>query len=577
MSDKKLIQIAANAVKAKLVNADRDAKLIVSELLSYEVEGAEHTDAFKKKRWDGRSTFFTFKEATFPAGFVNSVQAALIKRGYHVQLLVKKAPAPRGERHPKVDDFPIDPRYDYQDKSEDVVVKHKRVILQVATGGGKSRIAKKVAARIGRQTLFLTTRSVLMWQMQRAYAEMVKVNDTLGRQIGVMGDGTFKLNKGGINVGMVQTIAAKLAPTTVDAEAEKLVEAEATREQKEVDDLQRALRRSKTPLSEIKTEIDKLRARQVRNRTPENQIIDKAREKAERQMKARAQMIEFLQSVELIIAEEAHEAGSTSYYDIMQACTNAHYRVALTATPFMRPDGEANMRLMGCTGPIGIRISEKLLIDRGILAKPYFKYITCDYLAPKAGRRLHRTTKWQQAYKLGIVENRARNREIIKEALRGSKLGLRAMILVQHKAHGKTLRDALRKLGVRVEFIFGEHDQDRRDWAIDKLKKGELDVLIGSTILDVGVDVPAVDLVILAGGGKAEVALRQRIGRGLRAKKGKANVCFVIDFTDRWNSYLAEHATQRKRIVATTPGFAENIIPEGQDFDLSVLEKEKAA
>ncbi|MBH8434009.1 hypothetical protein I8Q59_09430, partial [Acinetobacter baumannii] len=43
-------------------------------------------------------------------------------------------------------------------------------------------------------------------------------------------------------------------------------------------------------------------------------------------------------------------------------------------------------------------------------------------------------------------------------------------------------------------------------------------------LLDGGVDVPAVGLIILAGGGKAEVALRQRIGRGLRAKKFGPNV-----------------------------------------------------
>lgn len=567
----KLVQIIANPVKAKLVHADKEAKLIVSEYLSYEVEGAEHMDAFKKKRWDGRSTFFSFRDATFPAGFVTAVQTELVKRGYKVNLALKQAPAPRGDRHPKVDTFPIDPRYEYQDKAEDRVVKHRRGILRVATGGGKSRIAKKITARIGRQMLFLTTRSVLMWQMQRAYKEMVEVNDILGKRVGVLGDGQFSPNPGGINVGMVQTIAAKLADTSVEAEVERLVEAEQAREDKAIDELKRTLRRSKMPAPDIAAALEKERERLVRNRMTEKQMIEKAQEKAARQKKARRDMLEFLRGVELIIAEEAHEAGSTSYYDIMQACTNAHYRVALTATPFMRNDAEANMRLMACTGPILIKVSEKELIDRGILAKPFFKFISSDYVAPKKGRRLHRSTKWQAAYRLGVVENIARNRDIIKEAVRGARMGLKAMVLVQHKAHGKTLRDALIKLGVKTDFIFGEHDQDRRDWALNRLKGGEIDVLIGSTILDVGVDVPAIDLVILAGGGKAEVSLRQRIGRGLRAKKDKPNVCFVVDFRDKDNLYLMEHAQQRYNIVANTPGFAENILADGEDFDFEGL------
>ncbi|WP_280141036.1 hypothetical protein [Methylobacterium sp. UNC378MF] len=42
----------------------------------------------------------------------------------------------------------------------------------------------------------------------------------------------------------------------------------------------------------------------------------------------------------------------------------------------------------------------------------------------------------------------------------------------------------------------------------------------------------------LAGGGKAEVALRQRIGRGARRKKTGANIFFVSDHSTGPNSRL---------------------------------------
>lgn len=97
-------------------------------------------------------------------------------------------------------------------------------------------------------------------------------------------------------------------------------------------------------------------------------------------------------------------------------------------------------------------------------------------------------------------------------------------------------------------------------------------MLIGSTILDVGVDVPAVGMVILAGGGKAEVALRQRIGRGLREKKnGLPNIALVVDFEDLGNNHLRDHARQRKAIIEATPGFREGILRPGEDFDYAVL------
>lgn len=83
---KKIIQVGYNPVTAKLYGADDDAKVIVSTLLSYHVDGYEHTDAFKCGRWDGRSNFFNWSSATFPRGFVDDVEKILMGRGYTVHL-----------------------------------------------------------------------------------------------------------------------------------------------------------------------------------------------------------------------------------------------------------------------------------------------------------------------------------------------------------------------------------------------------------------------------------------------------------------------------------------------------------
>jgi superfamily II DNA or RNA helicase len=92
-------------------------------------------------------------------------------------------------------------------------------------------------------------------------------------------------------------------------------------------------------------------------------------------------------------------------------------------------------------------------------------------------------------------------------------------------------------------------------------------VLIGSTIIDVGVDVPSLGMVILAGGGKAEVALRQRVGRGLREKKSGPNIALVCDFVDPGNKHTKGHSMTRRAIIEATPGFREGILPNGKDFD----------
>lgn len=487
-----ILRLAYNAVHAKLLDADPQLKREVASMLSFQVSGAEHSDAFKSHRWDGRSSFFDFPTCTFPAGFVHPVHSFLAKKGYRVQLVRKPMPEPLGpsvkECDATIDSFGGDARYQYQIETIERLERYGMMIARCATGAGKSRIARLAFARIKRPTLFLTTRSVLMYQMAESFEKLD------GRKVGIMGDGEFTPRKG-INCGMVQTIAARLKN-------------EATRQQ----------------------------------------------------------MLDILAIFELVILEEAHESGGNEYYEILTACKNAHYRLALTATPFMRADEEANMRLMAVAGPIGIEVTEKQLIDSGILATPHFKIVPTSPV-PK----VKRTSSWLRAYEYGIMKHEGRNAHIVFEVKRATALNLPAMVLIQRKEHGAILEKMMIAAGIRAKFIFGDNSQDERKLALKQLGNGELQCLIGSTILDVGVDVPSVGLVVLAGGGKAEVAHRQRIGRGLRAKKNGPNVCFIVDFEDTINSHLRDHAGQRENIIRTTPGFAERILPAGTDFDFKGL------
>ncbi|ELO1949071.1 ATP-dependent helicase, partial [Salmonella enterica] len=188
--------------------------------------------------------------------------------------------------------------------------------------------------------------------------------------------------------------------------------------------------------------------------------------------------------------------------------------------------------------------------------------------------RVGMSTAYQKAYQLGIVYNLGRNEAIVREALMYKSHGLNCMTLVRLKRHGQILMEMMKESGLKVDFIYGESNQTTRQAKLNSLAAGKIDVLIGSTILDVGVDVPSVGAVILGGGGKAEVEMRQRVGRGLRAKKNQANVCFITDFIDVSNKYLMSHSYERKHIIDTTPGFAEGVLPVGSTFDFTVLNRE---
>lgn len=564
---KQTVSIASNAVHAKLIEPTREMKLETQRVLSYLVAGSEHSAAFKSGGWDGRSSFFDFRTGSFPAGFVHFVSAHLRRKGYETRLIRKPFPEPLGPLNPVVDAFPEDPRYDYQPEVVRRLVKHGQIIAQVATGGGKSRIARLAYARINRPTLFLTTRGILMYQMKDAFE-----ND-LGVQVSVLGDGQFgHVNAAGqqaikkMSVGMVQTLTSRLEETTPEREFEKLFNSAEKKNDTAVEKLITSMKAAKKDAKLITKAANELSERLAKElKALAKKMGQVAEKKAAAQAAIRAQTISLLEKFEFIILEEAHEASGNSYFDILRHCKNAHYRLALTATPFMKDDEEANMRLMASSGPIAIKVTEKMLIDRGILAKPHFKIVKLK----KQPAKLLRGTGWQAAYRLGIVDSEERNDAVVFEVKRAIQYGLTAMVLVQHKKHGDTIVDRLAAEGLRAEFIQGADDQAERKRALRKLASGEIDVLVGTTILDVGVDVPAVGMIVLAGGGKAEVALRQRIGRGLRAKKVGPNVALIVDFDDPHNNYLKTHALQRLQIIKDTEGFGENIV--GHDFDYEAL------
>lgn len=524
--------------------------------------------SFKSGTWDGRSSFFSYDTQVFPTGFARLVASGLRKLGHEVQMVAKPAPEPLGPERPEVDSFGYTDRYDYQPATVESLVRHKNITVQVATGGGKSRIARMAMKRINRPTLFLTTRGILMHQMHRA------IEDMEGAPCAVLGDGEWgipytrldgsvgrKISK--FTVGMVQTLAQRLEKKTVQAEMQSLKDRRDADISRKIDAMRKDLLKKKTPVVKLGSMLLEYADKLEKEKGDIEDHRPKIAAKVEKHERLRVATHEILERFELVIVEEAHEVSGDSFYKVMAACKNAHYRMALTATPFMKDDEEANMRLLASCGPVAVKISEKLLIDRGILAKPYFKFIAMpESSKPK---RLFRSTPWHSAYEVGIVTNDSRNKMICAEILRARKYGLNAMVLVQHKAHGEALLKLLSGAGVRVEFIYGEDNQKDRDRCLKALGTGELEVLIGSTIMDVGVDVPSVGMIILAGGGKAEVATRQRIGRGLREKKnGGPNVAFIVDVADDHNNHLKGHYLQRRSIVQNTPGFMENIVT---DFD----------
>jgi ATP-dependent DNA helicase RecG len=103
--------------------------------------------------------------------------------------------------------------------------------------------------------------------------------------------------------------------------------------------------------------------------------------------------------------------------------------------------------------------------------------------------------------------------------------------------------------GLSVEVLHGRLPADEKDAVMGRFQRGELDVLVSTTVVEVGVDVPNASVMVVMDADRFGVSqlhqLRGRIGRG-----GHPGLCLLVTGSD------AEPATERlDAVAATTDGF----------------------
>lgn len=256
--------------------------------------------------------------------------------------------------------------------------------------------------------------------------------------------------------------------------------------------------------------------------------------------KFKPKLVKLMNSLEVMLVDECHHSAASTWWKAINKC-QAYYRFGFSGTPLDRHDG-SNLRLIAATGPLIVNIESATLVAQGILAKPYVHIVEiCKPSLPEDGVPYH------DVYMLGVVKNKVLHDATVAEIAREHAKGLRVLILVTQIAHGGFLTKRLAAIGIPHKFIWA--DMLNADVEIarakQKFKDGKLPVLIASPILGEGADMPSVDVIVIADGGKSVIKAIQKVGRAMRKKKTGLNKCKIIDFAHYTHPYLAKHSLNR--------------------------------
>lgn len=238
---------------------------------------------------------------------------------------------------------------------------------------------------------------------------------------------------------------------------------------------------------------------------------------------------------ELVLIDECH----LSACDTVQAIARnikGEYVYGMSASPW-RDDG-ADMLIEAFLGRKIVDISARTLIDQGYLVEPSIRF-----LAPKPYK--FKSGKYQTIYSKYVVENEQRNGMVIKGTQKLVEQGFVPLVLFHTIKHGDILFKELKK-SIPTALLSGKDTSNVREKIKAELEDGKLKCLIASKIFDIGIDVPILSGLVIAGAGKSSVRALQRIGRVIRPYPGK-KMSAVLEFYDQ-APYLSQHAEIRKNI-----------------------------
>lgn len=274
-----------------------------------------------------------------------------------------------------------------------------------------------------------------------------------------------------------------------------------------------------------------------------NILMEEEGEEKELDQQNEARILEMLKTTKIHILDESHCATTDTIKQIHIAIDPEHI-YGFSGTPYR--DDNTDLLITGILGDKLIDVSASELIERGFLAQPIIKFVSVP-------PRKFSDQTYPTVYKDYVVENDARNDLILKNVKMLLEKKYTPLVLFRQIKHGKILLDLLQDAGINCEMLYGDDSLDRRTEVKEMLFKKEIDVILASTIFDIGVDIPFLSALVLCGSGKSSIRCLQRIGRVIRAYPGK-KIAAVIDFWDQCK-HLKGHAKARYKTYASENGF----------------------
>ena len=407
--------------------------------------GAEYSEAFQAKRWDGKDHLLNKRTQSFPTGLVRPILNQAARDGVDVALLDERE-RPQAAFEPGRAPW-LRP---YQSEALAAFLRRTRGILRMPTGSGKTEVFCALGAGFPTlRTLVLVDTRELLHQAADRYEART------GEQAGRVGDGVWESVGRNFVVATLQTLHSQL----------------------------------KEPGTQ--------------------RLLDSAR---------------------VLVVDEVQVLPAKTYEAVANTCVNAYWRLGTSATPVGRSDSRDYLAV-GVTGPICHEVRRQDLVDAGVVASS--RVVFASLIHPRT------TGSYAAVYDALVAREGPRNDLVLELVRRAPRPTLVFVRLIQH---GQYLERAIGR-EARTEFVHGATES--RAPALERLQRGDIDVLVCSKIFNKGIDIPLAASAVNAAAGESSIDALQRLGRLSRVAAGKTSFTFFDVYDDGPAGPLRKHARSR--------------------------------
>jgi len=276
------------------------------------------------------------------------------------------------------------------------------------------------------------------------------------------------------------------------------------------------------------------------------------------------EMFERIKNTDFFIVDEVQDATSEMFqysFKRIMALKYPDLIISVSGTPFSDEfSPHSNIRdlnVIQLFGSVFAKVNDEFLIQKHYKARGNVFWMNYGTDGNSTFGAYHKV------YKKVIVDNLHRNMKAFSCAKMLLENDISVLVLVNRIEHGKNFLKLFAGMKKNVVFTSSQEDfklvgnQCRKvtDLSpVDDFNEGRIDALIGTNILNVGVDFPNCQfLIVLSGEGMDnDILNRQRTSRILCPNTVFNNNGYIIDFFDKYNTITEKHSYSRQELYSSS-------------------------